>query len=231
MGIHTWGTSSEGLASSSGPGVVPAVGAANTVLASNGTTSEWDASLDLASLAASSFVSAGGTVAASGEFRVGTAGGLWGLVGGTDVRLAGMDGSGNAYYGTNATTLKLGATSNQAITQLDLQSALLFDAPISPTALSGDVNNYAPTGLATCNALRIDGGAANRNITGLSANNWRFILLVNIGTSNNLVLVHASASSTAANQFDLAGAANRTLLPRESVVLWYDSSSTKWRAF
>lgn len=230
--IHQWGQSQfeADVVTSTSPGGVPAVGAADTVLCSNGTTSEWDSSVDVTSLTASSFTAVGSTVAAQGQFRCGTSGGVWALNGSTDVRLAGMDGSGNAYYGTNATVMNLHGNSVVALTQFTMQAAYLMNGVITPTALSGDVNNYNPTGLSTCNAIRQDGGAANRNITGLAANNWRFILLTNIGTTNNLVLVHASGSSSAANQFDLANAANLTLLPRQSVILWYDASSTKWRA-
>ncbi len=232
MAIHQWGTSSEGLASSSGPGAVPAVGAANTVLASNGTTSEWDSSLDLASLAASSFVSVGSTVASTGDLRGTVSSNYWirNSTNTADIRAIGGDGSNNIYVGTSATALNLHGNTNVALTTLSAQADFMFNGAITPTALSGDVNNYAPTGFSTCNAVRQDGGAANRNITGLSANNWRYILFTNIGTTNNLVLVHASGSSTAGNQFDLSNAANLTLLPRQSVILWYDAASTKWRA-
>jgi hypothetical protein len=55
----------------------------------------------------------------------------------------------------------------------------LADAPISyagvitPTTLSGDVNDYNPTGFGDAFTVRINGGAADRNITGLSAGSGR----------------------------------------------------------
>lgn len=103
---------------------------------------------------------------------------------------------------------------------------------ITPTALSGDVNDYAPTSLQTCMIIRLSGGAANRNITGLAATNigdGAIVTITNIGTTNNLVLVHASASSAAANRFSLPAAANVTLTPGMSQRLWYDLTSTVWR--
>lgn len=106
---------------------------------------------------------------------------------------------------------------------------------ISPTALSGAVDDYNPTGLSTAAVLRIDGGAADRNISGIvptpatGSADGRILVVLNIGTSNALQLVDESASgSAAANRFTLGGA-NRFIPHRSGIILIYDTTSSRWR--
>ena len=102
---------------------------------------------------------------------------------------------------------------------------------LTPTALSGNVDNYAPAGIENALALRIGGGAANRNITGITGGiDGRIITITNIGTTNNLVLVN-DATSTAANRFLLSAANNVTLPPSTALALRYDGTSQRWRPF
>lgn len=108
--------------------------------------------------------------------------------------------------------------------------ALVLSGDLSPTALSGAVNDYAPTGFSAAFRVRQDGGAADRNITGLAGGaSGRVVTIVNIGTTNNLVLKDASGSSSAANRF-LFGA-DVTLGPSQSIALHYDTTSSRWRPF
>lgn len=103
-------------------------------------------------------------------------------------------------------------------------------ASISPSTLSGDVNDYNPTGLSTTNFVRINGGAADRNITGLQAPSLSGVVtLVNVGTTNNLVLKNQSGSSSATNRFLTAGGTDVTLTPGASAACWYDPTTTRWR--
>lgn len=105
-----------------------------------------------------------------------------------------------------------------------------LSAVISPTALSGDVNDYAPTGLSGTIIIRQDGGAADRNITGLSGGiEGRIVQIINVGTTNNLVLKNQSASSIAANRFLIS--ADVTLGVNRAVVLRYDGVTSRWRLF
>jgi hypothetical protein len=103
--------------------------------------------------------------------------------------------------------------------------------PTTPAALVGNVNDYNPSpGLSTFSVLRIDGGAADRTITGLvPANNSQIAIIENIGTTNNLTLAHQSVSSAAANRF--IGVVNfDVVIPVASTaILWYDSTTTRWR--
>lgn len=234
MGWTLGSSPAEGdLANSGSAGSVPAVGAAASVLASDGTNAEWDTSPDVTSMSASSFVSVGsGNVASIGEVRGGSSFNIWArnAANNADLRVAGFDGSNNLYVGTSATAFNLHGNVNVALTPFQAASAFTFNGVISPTALSGDVNDYAPTGFATCDVMRLDGGAANRNITGLAGGAaGRYVIVHNIGTTNSLILIHASASSSAANRFDLSGAANLTIAARGSTRLWYDGTSSLWR--
>jgi hypothetical protein len=105
---------------------------------------------------------------------------------------------------------------------------LALTGDITPTALSGDVNDYAPTRFATASVLRIDGGAADRQITGLAGGSDGLIKIIhNVGATNNLTLVTESGSSAAANRF-LTGA-NIRLAVNQTAALRYDATSSRWR--
>lgn len=98
---------------------------------------------------------------------------------------------------------------------------------ISPAQITANQNNYNPTDLATASVLRLSSDAS-RDITGLAGGaDGRILLVFNVG-SNNIVLKDESASSTAANRFALNG--DITLAADDSVILWYDATSSRWRA-
>ena len=110
----------------------------------------------------------------------------------------------------------------------DVQEAFKLSGDISPTALSGHVDDYSPTGLSTATIIRQDGGAASRNITGLAGGSDGLVkVIINIGASDNLVLKNET-TSTAANQFKFG--ADITLTPSQGAILCYDSTSSRWRA-
>lgn len=103
---------------------------------------------------------------------------------------------------------------------------------ITPTTLAGDVNNYAPTGLATCSVIRLGGGSSDRNISGIAAppaGKSQVILLLNIGTSNALILNNQSGSSSTGNKFFGEGAGDVTVHKGGGVWLYYDTVSAAWR--
>lgn len=106
------------------------------------------------------------------------------------------------------------------------------EVTVTPTALSGNVNNYSPTGLSYASVLRIDGGASDRIITGLDAStsaDGRVIGLINIGSSNKLTLPNQSGSSSAANQFLLP--ADVDIPINTAIALRRDGISSRWRPF
>lgn len=103
-------------------------------------------------------------------------------------------------------------------------------AAITPAQLLAAQNNYNPANLARAIVLRLSSDAS-RNVTGLMAPDppeRRFRLLCNVG-AQNIVLVHASASSNLANRFDCPGAGDFTLNTKDSVWIWYDATSLVWR--
>jgi hypothetical protein len=97
---------------------------------------------------------------------------------------------------------------------------------ISPSQITANQNDYAPTGNAGATVWRLTSNAS-RNITGISNGaEGRVLILHNVG-ANDLVLVDESASSTAANRFALAG--DLTIHADEAATLWYDETSSRWR--
>jgi len=111
---------------------------------------------------------------------------------------------------------------------LDLQQAIKATGSITPTALSGAVNDYAPTGFSTCTVIRLDGGAADRNITGLAGGaDGRIVIVHNIGGTNSLVFKDSDGASTAANR--LAIGADTTIAVNQTIAFRYDGTSSRWR--
>lgn len=98
---------------------------------------------------------------------------------------------------------------------------------ISPTGTTGTVNDYNPTSLSTAAIIRQTTSGAT-SITGLSGGaSGRMILFFNIGT-HDIEFLNESASSTAANRFAMG--TDFKLAPNKSIHLWYDSTSSRWRA-
>lgn len=99
---------------------------------------------------------------------------------------------------------------------------------VTPTQLVANTDNWAVAGLGTAGVIRASTDAS-RNLTGIaSPTSGQSVLLVNVGAFD-LVLVH-DATSTAANRFLCPNSANLTLNPNDSVRLWYDNTSSRWRA-
>ena len=98
---------------------------------------------------------------------------------------------------------------------------------ISPSQITADQNNYNPTGLSTASVLRLTSDAS-RSITGLSGGaEGRILILLNRG-SNDIVLKHESASSTAANRFKFSTSSDLTLTPGAGIELIYDATDSRW---
>jgi len=89
--------------------------------------------------------------------------------------------------------------------------------PNSPAQLTGNVNDYDP-GNYDFLFMTSD---ASRTITGISSGyNGRVLYIYNVGTQN-IVLAHASASSSADNRIVTQSASNLTISPRNGVLLVY----------
>jgi len=114
-----------------------------------------------------------------------------------------------------------------AVTALGARKISGATAVISPAQLVANTNDWNPTGLATAQIIRASTDAS-RNLTGLVAQADGVYTIVNVG-SQNLVVIHESASSSAANRFNLPGGTDITLGAHGSVTLWYDTSGSRWK--
>lgn len=119
-------------------------------------------------------------------------------------------------------------TANPLLAPSQLPSTVITDT------LVADQNDYNPTGLSTAMQLRLTSSGATRTITGLQSFGtalspvlWE-LFITNVGTSNNVIFTHESASSTAANRFAFDGR-DIVLLPGQSCSLFYDYTSSRWR--
>ena len=97
---------------------------------------------------------------------------------------------------------------------------------LSPPSIIANQNDYNPTGLSDAHTLRLD-ATANRNITGvLAQEGGRTITLINI-SAFAITLVKASALSLASNRFQIDG--NIVMNANASVIIWYDITTARWR--
>jgi len=142
------------------------------------------------------------------------------ITGGVDIMQFGTDGS---VFHYQAATFQLAPT---------FQSGFINSAgtrntnEITPTQLTANVDNYAPTGFSTAYAIILTSDAS-RDITGFaSPTTGRRIFVYNNG-AQNIVLKH-DVTSTAANRIFGRGAADTTLTPKTGVILYYSASITRW---
>jgi hypothetical protein len=109
----------------------------------------------------------------------------------------------------------------------DVTGAFTLSGDISPSQITANQNDYAPTGFATASVLRLSTDAS-RNITGLAGGaDGRVIVIVNIG-AQPIVLIDESGSSTAGNRFALTG--DLVIGVDQMTVLLYDGTSSRWRS-
>lgn len=111
---------------------------------------------------------------------------------------------------------------------ITLSGKLSFASSVTPTQITSNTDNYAPAGLNSISVLRL-ASDASRNITGLiGGSTGRLLYIANIG-SFNIVLKSLDGGSSSSNQFAIPS--DITIVPNQGVQLWYDSISSKWRAF
>lgn len=145
---------------------------------------------------------------------------------GTDGRIPAL----NATYFASATT----ATDWTYSGALTAGGAWFQTGVISPSAITADQNDYAPTGFSTAGVVRVshNNAGGNRSVTGLAGGAaGRTVTLCFISTSSaeTFTLVHDSASSTAANRFISPSFADVALGAGECTGLYYDGVTSRWR--
>lgn len=99
----------------------------------------------------------------------------------------------------------------------------------TPAQVTANQNDYAPGGTSLFQRWSTD---ASRNITGLSLSqvDGQIHVVINVG-SNNMVLQHQNASSTAANRFLNSTGADITLSATQAADLIYDGTQSRWLVF
>jgi hypothetical protein len=119
-----------------------------------------------------------------------------------------------------------GTYPNPTVVKASAQFA--FPGILSPPALTGNVNDWNPTGFGTATIIRVDPGGAERRITGLAAQSSGTLKnICNIGTPSMLVLGNMDAGSSANNQLAMTG--DTAIAPGLCKPLWYDGASSLWR--
>lgn len=117
--------------------------------------------------------------------------------------------------------------SNSFSTKVDVQADSYLSGDISPAQITANQNDYNPANLSTASVLRLNTDAS-RDITGIQGGaDGRSLTLINVGTKP-IVLRDANTNSSAANRF-LFGY-DVTLYTSQSIELWYDSTTSRWRA-
>lgn len=106
-----------------------------------------------------------------------------------------------------------------------LKSSVAMAGTLTPSQITGNQNDYSPSGLGTANVLRISTDA-RRNITGLAGGfTGRVLHLQNVGTFP-AVLKYEDTGSTSTNRFSFG----YTLGGGQSIYLIYDTVASRWRA-
>ncbi len=99
---------------------------------------------------------------------------------------------------------------------------------ITPSSLTVNTNDYAPTSLQAAAVLRVSATGAV-DLTGLvAAATPHAKLLINVGTQT-ITLKTASGSSAAANRWRCPGAVDFSLTAGTAVWIFYDLASTVWQ--
>lgn len=126
--------------------------------------------------------------------------------------------------------LSLAAVSNAQNTlagNLTVQKTVTLSGAITPGTITADVNDYAPANFSTATVLRLSSDAV-RSITGLAGGAaGRTLYVVNVG-QYPITFSNESASSVAANRFAI-GVDDYELVRGNTIGLWYDSASSRWR--
>lgn len=112
----------------------------------------------------------------------------------------------------------------------------LLNKVISPAQITANQNDYQPSGGENAGLWRISSDAA-RNVTGLYMGSavgvplfpgGARITLTNVG-SFTITLTHEDALSVARNRFHFSTGANRALASDQSVDIFWDGTTQRWR--
>lgn len=106
--------------------------------------------------------------------------------------------------------------------------ALFTGTVLSPASISGTVNDWTPTNIATATVIRISTSGLT-TITGVcNGFDGRLLILHNI-SSNNITLSNQSASSLAGCRLITGTGADITMAQDQSVAMVFDGTTNRWR--
>jgi hypothetical protein len=106
----------------------------------------------------------------------------------------------------------------------------IANTTIISALLSANADNYNPAGMNTASVLMLSADTTTRYITGFvkPATVGRLLYVVNDGSSYDLIFVHASGSSDAANRFVTPHNVNMVLAPGSAVLAYYSPGALRW---
>ena len=141
------------------------------------------------------------------------------------------DAKGDLAVGTGANTaakLTVGANGKQIYADSGESTGLRWGPDvISPSQITADQDDYAPTGWADAQIVRLDGDNGMRAITSMAAGySGEIKQLINIG-SYPIYFPGQHPDGTAANRIDAS--TDFILFPKLSARIMYDGTSSRWR--
>ncbi len=118
---------------------------------------------------------------------------------------------------------------------LNITGTAITPVPVvlRPAQITSDQNDYSPGTLGTDRTTVFVSTDASRNVTGILATGIAdgvTLCWINSGTQN-VVLQHANAGSSAANQLICPLGVDFTLLPSAAALIVRDGTATRWRVF
>ncbi len=103
------------------------------------------------------------------------------------------------------------------------------DSIITPTAFSGNTDDWSPTGLSTATIVRFSTGSSAYILTGMAAQAaGRLLWLVNVDSGGYMRFDHESGSSSAVNRFRLPNGAAVRIREYSSALMFYDGTLSRW---
>jgi hypothetical protein len=113
---------------------------------------------------------------------------------------------------------------------VNLANRLVLASIITAT-VSSDQDDWSPTGISGANVVRIN-CTSTSEITGIDASQsgGRVLVLINVGSAPVNFGGNGDTSSAAANRFIWANSNGIGLSVGGAVVIWYDATSSRWRA-
>ncbi len=110
---------------------------------------------------------------------------------------------------------------------VELSDAITLPGSISPAEITGDQDDYDPTGLSGATVLRLSSDS-NRAITGLAGGiDGRIVIIYNVG-AQKFRFTNEDAASTAANRFSFVNTRSVMVFPNDGVIFRYDGTESRW---